>query len=145
MSDDEYDETKDLDLGSQADYFQAVADAQDSNRTVDKYKERIRELEQKLTGAIRGAYLYDVIREILIVHGCSSDSDCVHVPSLVSQWIKKRDEELAEARRTIDKQELSVLAKEAIAEMATEKLKEVKQERDSLRAEVERLRQGGER
>jgi len=43
------------------------------------------------------------------------------------------------------KQELSVLAKEAIAEMATEKLKEVKQERDSLRAEVERLRQGGER
>jgi len=77
--------------------LQAVADAQDSNRTVDKYKERIRELEQKFDwGHPWLASLIPMLfREILIVHGCSSDSDCVHVPSLVSQWIKKRDEELA--------------------------------------------------
>ena len=75
------------------------------------------------------------------VHPCASeyhqqrDNEADRMPSR----IRELEQELAEARRTIDKQELSVLAKEAIAEMATEKLKEVKQDRDRLKDEVESL------
>jgi len=63
---DEYDETKDLDLGAQADYFQTIADGQDSNRTMEKAKKRIRELEQELlqTESVGGRMLKALTEEI---------------------------------------------------------------------------------
>jgi len=51
-------------------------------------RQKLAEAEKERDALMADAHQGRVIRHVLMEHGCTSDSDCVHVPTLVNDFLK---------------------------------------------------------